>query len=172
MVGPLLGSFTTLDNLETLNMLESDTMGANGETYPQFIRHAVSQTRPGTLSSLCLAQTRTWPEGFTTMMASPWFQRLTYLRIEGGSTIKDQHSQMLLEYCPDLENLHISAASITGAFLFDLIKAPTSKLRTIKLEKCEKVSRDVVPWAKEHGVDVLYVSSITSHTGRRVREHH
>ena len=57
-------------------------------------------------------------------------------------------------------------------FLSDLIQAPKSKLREITVNKCAKVSRDIVPWAKERGVEVEYIAYTETLVGRRVREQH
>ena len=163
-------TFPALPNLKALNMVGSVKTEGEGETYPQFIRQAASKTEPGTLSSLSLGESSSWPSAFISLMAYPWFRGLMSLSVERGVSIKDEHSRVLLDHCPDLEEFMISNARITGVFLADLIKAPNSRIYQIIVENCDKVSRDIVPWAKERGVGIDYIAPALESGGRRLRE--
>ena len=164
-------SFPALDNLETLNILDSKRMAGERVPYPPFLRHAITKGRQGGLSSFSFSIENALAEDFVTMMTSPWFRGLTNLRIGDRRTIKDQQSQVLLDNCPNLETLQLEAASITGVFLSDLIRAESSKLRKITLSTCNQVSRDIVPWARERGVEIEFVNGLEV-MGHPVREYH
>ncbi len=174
--GPLTSApsttFPSLDSLESLDLLDTAATiidRISREPYPLFIRHAAMNTNPGTMTSLAISQNRAWPANLVSTISSPWFNSLKSLRIQ-GSEIKDEHAQVVLLNCPDLETLFISEASITGVFVSDLIKAPTSRLCCVTIDKCHKVGRDIVRWAEERGVEVQYITQFDNVTGRRIRE--
>ncbi|KAJ9495467.1 hypothetical protein LTR99_010189 [Exophiala xenobiotica] len=69
---------------------------------------------------------------------------------------------------PILEELCLDQAMITGVPISNLIKG-NNKIRKISLIECPKVSGDIVPWARQRGVDIELVRQRTEN-GRRVRE--
>ena len=171
-----------LENLQTLNLIERP--GVWSRQYPRFIRRAMARstqyprsiqgamatTKSGTLTSLTLTANDSWPQTFIDTIASPWFKALKSLSIVDKSTITNDHHQVLLDGCPNLEELSISNASITGVFLSSLITAPKSKIHTVSVQDCAKISGDIVSWAKERGVKISMSSSVSGAGGRRVRE--
>ncbi|KAJ9603166.1 hypothetical protein H2200_012461 [Cladophialophora chaetospira] len=164
--------YPPLDNLETLNILDSRVVAADRAPWPQFIRQASIKTKPRTLTSLSLTQDPpARPGNRVQMLDIAWFLGVTSLRIEGPD-IKDEHSPNVIRSCPRLETLYIKDAAITGVFVSDLIEVLGSQLRSFTLDNCAKVSRDVVTWAKERGVQVEYITVNESLGGRRIREQH
>jgi len=162
-------SFPPLPNLKTLKMSNEGSGPIYQESFPLFICQAASKTNPGVLSSFRVHQSLAWRPNLVDLIRSPWFRGLTSLRIDTTS-LEDSHNQVLIESCPDLQTFHINGPSITGVFLSQMIKAPTSKLRKIVIDKCHKVSTDIVPWAEERGVEIVYIAPRVVYPGRRVHE--
>jgi hypothetical protein len=163
--------FPALPSLKSLSILPSEPPSSDDPIYPPFICAAAAKTKPGKLTSLALSQIPDNPTDLTALLQSGWFAGLTALLVEGQ--LGDQHAPLFVAHCPDLKRVHVRGAAITGVFVADLMRAPASKLRAVKLEDCTKVSKDTVPWAAERGVLVEYVSSVDAKgngNGRRVRE--
>ena len=165
--------YPPLDNLETLQILASHhtgvlPCGAIPPAWPAFMRLAAWKSKPGKLTSLAVSQNASLPNGLMPTDKIPWSLSVKSLVVNGPIT--DEDSLAVRTSCPDLETLYISDAAITGVFVSDLIEAQGSKLRTVTAKNCTKMSRDIVPWAKERGVVVNYISPQESVGARRVRE--
>jgi len=50
------------------------------------------------------------------------------------------------------------AIDMTEAFVFNLLQLPDGKVRNIDLVCHDNISVDVIPWAKERGVEVIVKS--------------
>ena len=164
-------SFPALENLESLHMFSNHARPQEWSSYSPFIRQAASKTAPGRLLSLGLYQDLERSNDLLSLLTFRWFKGLTSLQLRGPA-IKDEHSRLFIANCPDLETFSLYDAQITGVFVSDLIKAPTSRLRKITLRECLKVSQDIVPWAKERGVEIDTRPYVTKTVGLKVRERH
>lgn len=69
--------------------------------------------------------------------------------------LKDEHAQDFGTMFRHLEELEIENNShITGSFVSTLLRRDDNRLRKVVLRDCDKVSHDVVAWAKSRGVEV------------------
>lgn len=138
------------------------------------IQTAVSLIAPGALLSLGLSLGEAQWQDIAPLMHFGWLRELESLQLD-GTELKDRDSQWLIANCPNLKELHlIHAVNLTGVFLLDMIKAPTCVLRKVSLTTCHKVSKDIVPWARERGVEIRYMAAANASemNGRKVREYY
>ncbi|EXJ54320.1 hypothetical protein A1O7_09658 [Cladophialophora yegresii CBS 114405] len=161
-----------LDNLETLDMLDSAPRTNIEMPFLPLISQASAKTKPGKLTSLGLTYKDDSAHYLEALMLSEWFAGLKALHID-SQNIVDRHSQLFVTACPELERIHIRGAQITGVFIVDLVAVPKSKLRAVTVEDCPKVSRDIIQFGEQRGVHVKFIASAENSSrssGRRVRE--
>lgn len=158
-------NFTVLDNLEYLSIIEN-------VSFPRFILPVgTTPPKPGKLETCLLTHSHETEGDVAKLVQSGWLKGLKHLVVR-GSTLNDSHSRFFIEGCPDIQTLALEGAMITGAFISDLLKAPSCKLRLIRLMLCTQVSSDVVPWAEVRGVKIklMHHGLGPDLGGRRVRE--
>lgn len=163
--GPQMHNLKSFSTLRTVQRVEE---------LQHFMRMSVSLIAPGTLSSLGLSLGEARWQDIAPLIDSGWLRELESLQLD-GTELKDEDSQWFLANCPNLTELHlINAVNVTGVFLLDMIKAPTCVLREVFLTMCHNVSKDIVPWAQEHGVEIRYKEppNPSEMNGRKVREYY
>jgi len=71
--------------------------------------------------------------------------------------IRDTDLTVIRSLFPTFRHLDIEAPEITEAFVSELVKLSGSKLQTITLRNCIKISTDILRWCKLRDVDVKMV---------------
>ncbi|EHY56290.1 hypothetical protein ABEF92_007367 [Exophiala dermatitidis] len=153
----------SLHNLQSLTVYDCPM-------YPIFLQEQAAEVEPGTLEEWIISIS--WESEavtrFSFLLRTPWLKGLKRLHVR-GEPVWDIYHREFLEYTPDLEELSLDSAEITTLFVADLIRGNPPNLRKIVLKNCLRVSNDVVPWAKEHGVEVEIVRNARDDRGRRLR---
>lgn len=156
--------FTHLTNLRSLDLELKD--------WPEYLAPDLMPTEEeSNLSELSLHVDQALERRALEFLESGCVKRLRHLTLRCQS-LNDNHSATFIEHLPQLENLTLSVAAITGVFIMDLLKAPQSRLKEILLCDCLAVSRDIVPWAQARNVKITIKKTVQIGGQRRVREAH
>ncbi|EXJ66536.1 uncharacterized protein A1O5_10205 [Cladophialophora psammophila CBS 110553] len=151
-----------LNELQELRVLNCDY-------FPLFVLSSVQKTSPGKLSKCSVTVNEDVAQQVVNMMSMPWFQSLKYLRIVNANFISAD-AFAYIKNCSALEELCFEQAGAIGVFVSDLIRE-TGRLRKVTLLHCPNVARDIIPWAKERGVEVeIHQGDMPAGNGRRVVE--
>lgn len=153
--------FTQLNKLESLVVYDCPF-------YPAFVHFPAQTTKPGTLEDYIISTSYDTVPNYRILFETAWSAGLKRVHIK-GDCIYDDSYKVFLEHCPALEELCLDGAKVTGLFVSDMIRANPAKLRKIVLRNCDKVSGDVVSWAKDLGVEVELIRGGQEPRGRRVR---
>ncbi|KAK5055176.1 hypothetical protein LTR84_012925 [Exophiala bonariae] len=158
-------SFTSLTNLTSLDLVLE-------KHWPEYLAASLMPAPGDTkLSELRLSVNPEHADTVLQLLGSGSARKLRLLKLDGCQWLKDNHSGIFTTHLPELEDLTLGAAAITGVFIMDLIKAPRSRLKKVQLTNCNAVSGDIKPWAQGHGVNLtIKKPGITN--GQRVREAH
>lgn len=85
--------------------------------------------------------------------------------------LQDQDVDHFMSRFPDISTLQLAAPRITGAFIADLLKRPSSQLCKLILKDCRNVSPDTITWARARGIEVeVHLGKVEVRGGRRLRE--
>ncbi|OAL18435.1 hypothetical protein AYO22_10631 [Fonsecaea multimorphosa] len=160
--------FDAVDHHPTLNELE-DLQVHDCTLFPVCLLISIQKTKPGKLSKCSVTATEVAARDLVMMMSTPWFQTLKYLRIVDFDFISPYAFQYIKD-CLALEEVCLEKAAKLGTFVSDLIRE-AAHLRKVSLLDCPNVGRDLIPWAKERGVEVEIIQRDRPlGSGRRVVE--
>ncbi|OAL35354.1 hypothetical protein AYO20_05405 [Fonsecaea nubica] len=153
--------------LTPLNELEE--LQVDCDVFPLFLLQSIQQSLPGNLLKFSVTANDQSAGHLTRIMSMPWFQSLKSLRIINPDFISVDGFPYI-KSCLALEELRLEQAGSIGAFVSDLIRE-AAQLRRVTLLHCPNVARDIIPWAKERGVEVeIHQRDIPAAGGRRVVE--
>ncbi|OAP64090.1 hypothetical protein AYL99_00062 [Fonsecaea erecta] len=137
----------------------------------KFLFDCIQKTISGKLSKFVITVNEEVAPDLITIMSMPWFQTVKSLQLCDTDFISP-HGFQHIKKCLALEELYIERAGSLGTFVSDLIREAVH-LRRVTLEECPNVARDIIPWAKERGVEVKISQARTpTASGRRIVEIH